>query len=323
MDRNARRAEPREHVGERGARLGIDDEGLDARCPAGLKRRRHRGDMERLMHAADESECDVGSVVGVPRSRHISRLPACPMKKAIILAAGQGSRLLPLTADQPKCLIDFAGKSLIAWQIEALAANGIDEIAIVTGFRDDKLNAELAKIAHPPLAIRTCFNPFFKVADNLGSCWIVREEMDRDFIILNGDTLVSPEIVDRLIAGARAPITVTIDVKDSYDLDDMKVQRDGDRLLQIGKRLEPRETNAESIGMLAFTGEGPAIFRRQVEAMMRTPEGVLNWYLKAIHALAPSGVVGTVSIEGLKWAEVDFPEDLVIARALTEGWVKG
>ena len=245
------------------------------------------------------------------------------MKKAIILAAGQGSRLLPLTADQPKCLIDFAGKSLIAWQIEALAANGIDEIAIVTGFRDDKLNAELAKIAHPPLAIRTCFNPFFKVADNLGSCWIVREEMDRDFIILNGDTLVSPEIVDRLIAGARAPITVTIDVKDSYDLDDMKVQRDGDRLLQIGKRLEPRETNAESIGMLAFTGEGPAIFRRQVEAMMRTPEGVLNWYLKAIHALAPSGVVGTVSIEGLKWAEVDFPEDLVIARALTEGWVKG
>lgn len=242
------------------------------------------------------------------------------MKKAIILAAGQGSRLLPLTADQPKCLIDFAGKSLIAWQIESLAANGITEIAVVTGFRDEKLSAALAAIAQPGVTIRTRFNPFYKVADNLGSCWIVREEMDQDFIILNGDTLVSPEIVGRLIAGATAPITVTIDVKDGYDLDDMKVQRDGDRLLQIGKRLEPHETNAESIGMLAFKGEGPAIFRNQVEAMMRTPEGVLNWYLKAIHALAPSGVVGTVSIEGLKWAEVDFPEDLPIARALTEGW---
>ncbi len=242
------------------------------------------------------------------------------MKKAIILSAGQGSRLLPLTADQPKCLIDFSGRSLIAWQISALAANGIEEIVVVTGFRDDKLEAALAALTVPGVTITTRFNPFYKVADNLGSCWIAREAMDQDFIILNGDTLVSPEIVGRLIAGATAPITVTIDVKDSYDLDDMKVQRDGDRLLQIGKRLEPAETNAESIGMLAFKGDGPAIFRRQVEAMMRTPEGVLNWYLKAIHALAPSGVVGTVSIEGLRWAEVDFPEDLPIARALTESW---
>ncbi len=242
------------------------------------------------------------------------------MKKAIILSAGQGSRLLPLTADQPKCLIDFSGRSLIAWQIASLVANGIDQIVVVTGFRDEKLEAALAALALPGVTITTRFNPFYKVADNLGSCWIVREEMDQDFIILNGDTLVSPEIVGRLIAGSTAPITVTIDVKDSYDLDDMKVQRDGDRLLQIGKRLEPAETNAESIGMLAFRGEGPATFRRQVEAMMRTPEGVLNWYLKAIHALAPSGVVGTVSIEGLRWAEVDFPEDLPIARALTESW---
>ena len=155
------------------------------------------------------------------------------MNKAIILSAGQGSRLLPLTADQPKCLIDFAGKSLIAWQIESLVANGISEIAVVTGFRDAKLAAALAAIQHPGLTIRTVFNPFYKVADNLGSCWIVREEMDRDFIILNGDTLVAPEIVARLIAGAASPITVTIDVKDSYDLDDMKVQRDGDR--QIGR----------------------------------------------------------------------------------------
>ncbi len=245
------------------------------------------------------------------------------MKKAIILSAGQGSRLLPLTADRPKCLIDFAGKSLIAWQIESIVANGITEIIVVSGFQDAKLDAALAALDHPGVTIRTQFNPFYKVADNLGSCWIVREEMDQDFIILNGDTLISAEMIGILIAQASAPITVTIDVKDSYDLDDMKVQRDGDRLLQIGKRLTPRETNAESIGMLAFKGDGPAIFRAQVEAMMRTPEGVLNWYLKAIHALAPSGVVGTVSIEGHAWAEVDFPEDVPIARALTEGWAAG
>jgi len=242
------------------------------------------------------------------------------MKKAIILSAGQGSRLLPLTADQPKCLIDFSGKSLIAWQIEALVANGIERIAVVTGFRDAELDAVLAAIPQQGFSIGSLFNPFYKVADNLGSCWVAREQIDQDFIILNGDTLIPPAIVGRLIAGAKMPITVTIDVKDGYDLDDMKVNRDGDRLLAIGKKLTAEVSNAESIGMLAFRGEGPAIFRAQVEAMMRTPQGVLNWYLKAIDALAPSGVVGVVSIEGLAWAEVDFPEDLPIARALTEAW---
>ena len=255
-------------------------------------------------------------VAALPQLGHSSR--RVTFRKAIILSAGQGSRLLPLTKDQPKCLIPFAGKPLIQWQIEALASNGIEEIAVVTGFRSEKVEAALANVGEA--ATRTLFNPFFKVADNLGSCWIAREEMDRDFIILNGDTLVSPEIVARLMGGATAPITVTIDVKDSYDTDDMKVNRDGDRLVAIGKRLSARESNAESIGMLAFKGEGPAIFRNQVEAMMRTPEGVINWYLKAINAIAPTGAVGTVSIEGLDWGEVDFPEDLEVARTLTAGW---
>ncbi len=240
------------------------------------------------------------------------------IKRAIILSAGQGSRLLPLTENQPKCLIPFSGKSLIEWQIEALAANGIEDIAVVTGFRTEMLEARLATI--DGISIRTRFNPFFQVADNLGSCWIAREEMDRDFIILNGDTLVSPEIVGRLIAGATAPITVTIDVKPSYDDDDMKVFRDGDRLIAIGKRLTPDESNAESIGMLAFIGEGPRIFREQVETMMRTPDGVKRWYLRAIDEIAPRGVVGTVSIEGLDWAEVDFPTDLDIAAEVTSRW---
>ncbi len=243
------------------------------------------------------------------------------IKRAIILSAGQGSRLLPLTENRPKCLIPFSGKTLIEWQIDALAANGIEEIAVVTGFRAEMVEDQLAKVRG--VTVRTRFNPFFQVADNLGSCWIAREEMDRDFIILNGDTLVSPEIVGRLIAGAKAPINVTIDIKPSYDDDDMKVFRDGDRLTAIGKRLTPAESNAESIGMLAFCGEGPAIFREQVETMMRTPEGVQRWYLRAIDEIAPRGVVGVVSIEGLEWAEVDFPADLEIATAVTANWATG
>lgn len=240
------------------------------------------------------------------------------ISRAIILSAGQGSRLLPLTLDIPKCLIDFSGKTLIDWQIDALAARGVEEIVVVTGFHAERVEDVLAR--RSDVAVRTLFNPFYKVADNLGSCWLARGEMDRDFIILNGDTLVSPDIVGRLQEMAEMPISVTIDVKDSYDSDDMKVTRHGDRLVAIGKRLSAGESDAESIGMLAFKGEGPALFREAVEAMMRTPEGVKNWYLKVIDSLAPSGVVGTVSIEGHRWAEVDFPEDVEIGRALTSGW---
>src|SRR3546814_1191090 len=94
--------------------------------------------------------------------------------------------------------------------------------------------------------------------------------MDRDFIILNGDTIVSDEIVARLIAGARWPITVTVDVKPAYDEDDMKVHREGERLMSIGKLLGEDVSNAESIGMLDFRGEGPSIFSRTVEKLQRT-----------------------------------------------------
>jgi len=241
------------------------------------------------------------------------------ISKAIILSAGQGSRLLPLTADSPKCLIEFNGRTLIEWQVEALRANGITDLAVVTGFHTEKVEAHLARLHG--IRIETLFNPFYKVADNLGSCWIARAAMDRDFIILNGDTIVSDEIVARLLAGAARPITVTVDVKPAYDEDDMKVHRENGRLLAIGKRLPPERSNAESIGMLAFTGDGLAIFRNQVDTMMRTPEGVQRWYLRAIDLLAADNDIGTVSIEGLNWAEVDFPADLDAARALTAAWV--
>ena len=239
-------------------------------------------------------------------------------RHAIILSAGQGSRLLPLTVDKPKCLIPFAGKSLLRWQVEALAANGVTGISVVTGFKADAVEAELGAL--PGVRAEALFNPFYHVADNLGSCWMAREKMGGAFIILNGDTLVSPEIVATLLDKASAPITVTVDVKSEYDADDMKVERKDDLLMAIGKTLTPLRADAESIGMLAFTEGGGARFRRQIETMMRTPAGVSNWYLKAIDAIAPEGVVGTVSIEGMDWAEVDFPQDVAIAEALAAKW---
>ncbi len=241
--------------------------------------------------------------------------------KVIILSAGQGSRLLPLTAERPKCLIDFSGKSLITWQIEMLAAGGVKEFHVVTGFMTDMVEAELEALMQAGRDITIHFNPFFKVADNLGSCWIVRDVMDGDFMILNGDTLISPEIIETAQQTENWPITVTVDIKDHYDSDDMKVSLSGERLTAIGKTLTAEQSDAESIGFLAFRGEGGAMFREKVRDVMRTPAGVENWYLKIIDTLAPTEKVGAVSIQGHDWAEVDFLNDVETATALTDQWL--
>jgi choline kinase len=238
-----------------------------------------------------------------------------PIAKAIILSAGKGSRLLPLTADRPKCLIELSGKSLLEWQLDALQAAGVDEAVVVSGFRDDLVDA----VAATRPGVRTLFNPFYHVADNLGSVWMARAELDGDALLLNGDTLVSPALLAKVLGAETGPIAVTIDEKEDYDADDMKVLRDGDRLLRIGKALG--QYNAESIGLLAFRGEGPFLFADRVETMMRQPDGTRRWYLRAIDGLAQAGAdVRTVSIRGEEWQEVDFPEDVESAKRLTARW---
>ncbi|WP_310469230.1 phosphocholine cytidylyltransferase family protein [Sphingomonas sp.] len=243
--------------------------------------------------------------------------------KAIILSAGQGSRLGPRTADKPKCLIEFGGRTLLDRQLDTLAANGVDEAIVVTGFRDDQVQAALSRRAGGP-RVRTIYNPFYKVADNLGSLFVARDELDGECLVWNGDTLVSDALMGRVLANRRAGICVTVDRKDAYDDDDMKVVTDGEgRLHAIGKRLPSGNINAESIGLLAFREHGAALFRNAVEAAMRTPEGTTIWYLRVIHTLAQKHDVWTLDIAGHEWGEVDFPEDIDVAEALAQRWDLG
>jgi len=242
--------------------------------------------------------------------------------RAIILSAGQGSRLLPLTEQTPKCLLDLSGRSMLDWQLHALAAAGVGEAVVVTGFREDLVVDALTRITPPGMRVHTLFNPFYKLADNLASCWMVREALlGGTCLILNGDTLFEPDIARRLLAAPKAPITVTIDRKQLYDADDMKVQTIDGRLTAIGKTLAPEQVNGESIGFLRFEPDGARLFVDEIERTMRTPEGPKLWYLSAIHRLANAGVdVRTATIEGLGWSELDFHADLDRARALAATW---
>lgn len=229
--------------------------------------------------------------------------------KAILLSAGRGSRLLPLTESMPKCLLPVQGTTLLGYQLDTLQAAGIRDVTVVTGYMPNLVEAELARRTGP-LKATPFFNPFFQVADNLASCWMVREQMDGDFMLINGDTLFELNLLNAVIANKACPIQVTIDQKDTYDSDDMKVNLDGTKLRAIGKTLLLSETHAESIGMLRFMGDGVGLFRGKLEQMMRTQDGVASWFLKAIDALASTtGAVDTVLIKGHRWAEVDTVDD--------------
>jgi choline kinase len=241
--------------------------------------------------------------------------------KVIILSAGQGTRLLPYTAKIPKCLLNIHGKTLLEWQIGELHKCGIDQITVVTGYGAEKVDALLQQ-KYGRQDIKTHYNPDYAITDNLVSCWEVRDEMSEDFILLNGDTLFEAEVVKTLLVTPETPITVTINHKDRYDTDDMKVCLAGKRLLNIGKDLLADETHGESIGMILFRGDGPELFRSGLEKALNEIQTIHKWYLSVIDAITQKKTVLTCSIRGLSWCEVDYPADLDdaerVVRSLTD-----
>ncbi|MEJ2283596.1 MAG: phosphocholine cytidylyltransferase family protein [Desulfobacterales bacterium] len=233
--------------------------------------------------------------------------------KAVILSAGQGKRLLPLTKENPKCLLNIEGQSIIEWQIRELAKCGIERISVVAGYQFKRVKRLLE--GHPiSHQVHVVYNPTFSWADNLFSCWVARHEIGEDFVLLNGDTLFEAAVLKRLLATAVMPVTVMTHKKSYYDADDMKVSLNGDRLVDIGKKLPADSVDAESIGMILFREKGPLMFRSALENAMRDPAAYKQWYLSVIARMAGFMPVGTVSANGLQWCEVDFPADLKQAQ---------
>ena len=234
--------------------------------------------------------------------------------KAIILSAGQGRRLLPLTENTPKCLLPVSDKPVLAWQIDALLAVAIEEITIIAGFQVGLIETLLQQhyANHPKIKI--LFNPFFEVADNLASCWIARSTMTGNFLLLNGDTVIEPALLKQVLNSESAPITLSVDYKNSYDADDMKVQLNSHgRVKQVSKIIPPHQVDAESIGLIYFREQGAQAFREAVESALRHPAELQSWYLSIIDSLAKQHLVNSCSVKGYRWCEIDFIEDLAKA----------
>lgn len=234
--------------------------------------------------------------------------------QAIVLSAGQGKRLLPLTESDPKCLLPVDGeRPMLEVQMHALQRCGIDHVTILIGFGADHVGRFLETHPIPGLTVETLYNPFFKTSDNLATCWLARTAMTGDFVLLNGDTLFEDAVLETALGGRE--ISVTIDHKAVYDDDDMKVSTDEQgRLRAIGKKLSPEIVNAESIGLLVFRESGVKAFRDALETAIRRPDALRLWYLSVVNDMAQHTPVYTRSIKGLWWGEVDSPEDLAQVR---------
>jgi choline kinase len=241
--------------------------------------------------------------------------------KAIILGAGQGKRLLPLTTDIPKALLDVGGQTLVRRQIEALASAGVRDVVVITGYGASAMERELSTCsAARKISIRTVYNPFYPVTDNLASCWMARDEMDGEFLQINGDNVFRSELITALLDNAEGQVTVAVNRKSQYDEDDMKVMLDGNRLTEIGKTLPVEAVDAEAIGLYAFRGAGAGHYRNALEASMSEPQGLKQWFPFAVDRLAKEIDVTTCDVSGHEWCEIDIPVDLQAARQMVARW---
>lgn len=240
--------------------------------------------------------------------------------KAIILSAGQGRRLLPLTEEIPKCLIPVQHEiSALEYQLRRLAECGVTRASVMVGFGADRVEQALYSMSFPGLSVDTIYNPFYGVSDNLVTCWLARPAMTEDFILLNGDTLFVPAVLEGLLTTPLAPVTMAINHKPEYDDDDMKVSLEADgRLRAVGKTLDLSAVDGESIGLMTFRGRGVDAFREALDAAVRSPEALRAWYLSILNALADNLQIQTFAIGDHWWGEVDSQEDLVAVRSTLE-----
>src|SRR5712692_1117 len=237
--------------------------------------------------------------------------------KAIVLSAGRGRRLLPSTAELPKCLLPVdAVRPVLELQLRTLARCGIQQATVMVGFGAEKVERFLATHSPTDIAIRTRYNPFFATTNTVVTCWLATPEMTEDFVLLNGDTLFETEILRRLLASPEAPLTLAIDQKAEYDEDDMKIILNGGmRLKAVGKTLTVPKIDGESIGLMVFRGKGVEAFRAALDMAIRDPATLRKWYHDVINLMTDSLLVGTELMKGLWWKEIDTPEDLAEARA--------
>lgn len=241
--------------------------------------------------------------------------------KAIILAAGRGSRMSGLTEEKPKCLVEIADHPLLSWQLSALSGAGIADIAVVCGYRAEMIEKMKNALTVP---FETLRNPDWETTNMLSTLTRALDWVGDEECVVSYSDIVYP--ADSVLALLRndSPLAITYDAlweklwrlrQDGDPLADAETFREtGGRLLEIGakpKMLD--EVQGQYMGLIKITREGWSVFKSACRELGdRVAATDMTGFLR--HLLADGVPVGAVRVEG-RWCEVDTDRDLDLYTA--------
>ncbi len=230
--------------------------------------------------------------------------------KAIILAAGHGSRLLPLTLTTPKCLVEVGGRAILDHQLDAVAAAGFDGAVVVGGYRIDQIAVHLSA-RDGGLQTALVFNPFWAIANSIGSVWAARTYLEKPFALMNGDTVFEPTILRTALGGDAGGVALLVEPLADAGLDDMLVEADGDRVIAVGKHLVEHEATDRSLGLIV--SHGGAAYAEALRAVIGEENGIHAYHHAVVARVAQGPGVRAVRIPpNVHWQEIDRPEDIAL-----------
>lgn len=226
--------------------------------------------------------------------------------QAIILAAGRGRRLGALTRTLPKCLLRVGPLTLLEHQLTALAAVGIEQVAVVVGFAAEQVRRVGGNNLH------YIENPRSRLTNSLYSLWLARDLARDGFLLLNADVLFHPELLVGLLNSPYLD-ALTVERRDHFGPEEMKVELESDRVLALSKQLPAARAHAENVGVIKFSPVGAQVLFVTIEKLLAGgAERELAPF--AFDALARHYPLHAVPINGVPWIEIDFAADLSRAR---------
>jgi choline kinase len=235
--------------------------------------------------------------------------------RAIILAAGPGSRMLPHTEHRPKCLLKIGGHPILHYQIAALRHCGVHEIAIVVGY----LAEQIKEYVTTPVTFIE--NREYRSTGSSYSLWLARECMRDGFLYLNSDLVFHPEML-RTLLDAPDPNAVIVERQIVPTSDMQKAQMEGRQILQMGKHLPVEIAAAEVVGPAKFSAEGAARIVERLDDLVAAGDRN-RWAYEVFGSLAKDLAFSGVDNPGCFWAEVDTAAEALeanqrIPRALVD-----
>ncbi|MFQ5957080.1 MAG: sugar phosphate nucleotidyltransferase [Candidatus Brocadiales bacterium] len=229
--------------------------------------------------------------------------------QAIILAAGVGKRLMPLTNELPKCLIKIGGKTLLARYLEILERLDIKDVTFVLGHLKNMILEEIKTLSESKgFRFHYLINEDYK-RGSITSLWIARAVLGEDALILDADVLFHPALFERLVRSSKSScFLMDEDFSDSGE--EMKLFVQGDRVIAISKNNTVKSQYVgEGVGFLKLSAEHGLVLKRALEDLIK--EGRLDAeYEEAIDRCLGRCEMGYERVGGLPWIEIDFAEDV-------------